>query len=192
MSKTSVICIGDSLTAGYGVPIMKSWTNLLAAHFDIIEHGISGDTTAGMLARCNLILSKQQADYCFIMGGTNDLWFKLPNNTIVANIMAMTRHVLQHNIIPIIGIPTPVYSGTQFTVDESPFTENKHYIKSVQSFQKILIQIMQKEHQLYLDFSQDMPARLFLNDGIHPNEKGHEMMALKVTDLLNNTPRAPK
>ena len=48
-----IICIGDSLTEGYGVGRPENWVTLLneRSENDIINKGISGDTTGGMLAR---------------------------------------------------------------------------------------------------------------------------------------------
>ena len=48
-----LICIGDSLTFGYGVRPSQRWTRLCAQEtgWEIVNKGISGDTTGGMLVR---------------------------------------------------------------------------------------------------------------------------------------------
>ena len=48
-----LICLGDSLTFGYGVRASQRWTHLCAQHtgWKIVNEGVSGDTTGGMLAR---------------------------------------------------------------------------------------------------------------------------------------------
>ena len=48
-----LICIGDSLTFGYGVRPSQRWTRLCAQEtgWEIVNEGISGDTTGGMLVR---------------------------------------------------------------------------------------------------------------------------------------------
>lgn len=48
-----LICIGDSLTFGYGVRPSRRWTRLCAQEtgWEIVNEGISGDTTGGMLVR---------------------------------------------------------------------------------------------------------------------------------------------
>ena len=48
-----LICIGDSLTFGYGVRPFQRWTRLCAQEtgWEIVNEGISGDTTGGMLVR---------------------------------------------------------------------------------------------------------------------------------------------
>ena len=49
-----LICIGDSLTFGYGVRPSQRWTRLCAQETggEIVNEGISGDTTGGMLVGC--------------------------------------------------------------------------------------------------------------------------------------------
>jgi len=53
MNITKLVCLGDSLTEGYGIETRHRWSDLLKKEFpfEIINRGISGDTTAGMLAR---------------------------------------------------------------------------------------------------------------------------------------------
>ncbi|HBD30306.1 MAG TPA: hypothetical protein DC027_01470 [Oscillibacter sp.] len=50
---TKLICIGDSLTFGYGVHLSQRWTRLCAQEtgWELVNEGINGDTTGGMLAR---------------------------------------------------------------------------------------------------------------------------------------------
>ena len=69
----NILCIGDSLTAGYGVPREQCWVSLLDRQ---TQHhwqnaGISGDTTPGMLARLQQLPSKP--DLIIWMGGINDI-----------------------------------------------------------------------------------------------------------------------
>lgn len=53
MTKTKIVCIGDSLTEGYGLDKNMAWPALLQNRLNItvVNSGISGDTTSGMLAR---------------------------------------------------------------------------------------------------------------------------------------------
>ena len=48
-----LIRIGDSLTFGYGVHLSQRWTRLCAQEtgWELVNEGINGDTTGGMLAR---------------------------------------------------------------------------------------------------------------------------------------------
>lgn len=50
-----IVCLGDSLTYGFGVSRSNSWTNIVneETRLEIVNKGINGDTTSGMLARFN-------------------------------------------------------------------------------------------------------------------------------------------
>ena len=82
-----LICLGDSLTFGYGVRASQRWTHLCAQHtgWKIVNEGVSGDTTGGMLARLAARvlpeLRSGSADELFqrilLMGGTNDVFLSL-------------------------------------------------------------------------------------------------------------------
>ena len=69
-----IVCLGDSLTYGFGVSRSNSWTNIVnkETRLEIVNKGINGDTTSGMLARFNEDVVKNSPDIVFIMGGTND------------------------------------------------------------------------------------------------------------------------
>ena len=85
-----LVCLGDSLTEGYEIDNNKSWTELLQKELnvEVINAGISGDTTSGMLARCEKLLLEHQPSHLIIFGGTNDLWFGLKDEFILSNIHA--------------------------------------------------------------------------------------------------------
>ena len=76
-----LICIGDSLTFGYGVRTFQRWTRLCAQEtgWEIVNEGISGDTTGGMLVRLRALLADRdicvQRPLVLLMGGANDIFF---------------------------------------------------------------------------------------------------------------------
>jgi len=66
----TILVLGDSISAGYGLEIEQGWVALLQKklvetkrHYSIINASISGETTAGGLARVNALLSTHQ-QYC--------------------------------------------------------------------------------------------------------------------------------
>lgn len=186
MNLKRIVCIGDSLTAGYGVQTNHRWTHILSTdlNIEIINSGISGDTTAGMLARFYEMAIKHKPDAIIITGGTNDICLNLPNNMIIANILAMTRYAKHHGILPIIGIPTPFFNQGTFT-NEPPFIDVSSLGKRIDSFQKTLKQFALNDTQSFIDFTKHMNPDLFLIDGLHPNEKGHKLMSENAKLSLN-------
>jgi len=187
MNKVKIVCIGDSLTEGYGVHESKRWTNLLRDKLDIeiINSGISGDTSAGMLARFNEMVIQHKPSHVIIMGGTNDIFLNISDNHILSNILAMTRYARHHEIISIIGIPTPFYNLSAFPDDEQ-FIESKDLFKRINIFYQSLKQFILDDEQRVIDFTLNMKAELFFNDGVHPNEKGHECMSEIAGQSLKN------
>lgn len=178
MNKVKIVCIGDSLTEGYGVHESKRWTNILSAelNIEIINSGISGDTSSGMLARFNEMVIQHKPSHVIIMGGTNDIFLNISDNHIIANILAMTRYARHHEIISIIGIPTPFYNLSGFPEDEQ-FIDSTDLFKRINTFHQSLKQFILDDEQRVIDFTTNMNADLFFNDGVHPNEKGHECMS---------------
>lgn len=102
-----IVCIGDSLTYGYGVAPYKSWVNLLRAStkYDIINKGVNGDTTVGILSRFSRDCIDLKPNIAVIMAGTNDLLTGRSIDNIVDNISYMVKECLSNNITPIILIP---------------------------------------------------------------------------------------
>lgn len=113
-----LICLGDSLTFGYGVRASQRWTHLCAQHtgWKIVNEGVSGDTTGGMLARLAARvlpeLRSGSADEPFqrilLMGGTNDVFYSGSDVSARANMGAMIHQLLSAGVLPLVGIPLPV------------------------------------------------------------------------------------
>ncbi|GFP77506.1 GDSL-type esterase/lipase family protein [Clostridium fungisolvens] len=102
-----IVCIGDSLTYGYGVAPSKGWVNLLRAStkHNIINKGVNGDTTVGILSRFSRDCIGLKPNIAVIMAGTNDLLTGRSIDTIVDNISYMIKECLNSNIIPVVLIP---------------------------------------------------------------------------------------
>ncbi len=185
MIKHKIVCIGDSLTEGYMISEGSCWPSLLnkEANYEIINSGICGDTTAGMLARFQEMVIAHKPDYVIILGGTNDIWFDTPDSQIIGNILAMTRHAKHYKIKSIIGIPTPFYLPN--VGDEKHFFMDLKGMKlRLTEYNKILRKFILDDNQPMIDFSQNMSSDLFLEDGLHPNEAGHAVMAINANQSL--------
>jgi len=75
----TVLVFGDSLSAGYGVPIEKAWVALLQQRLraqgypqTVVNASVSGDTTAGGLARLPAALSRHKPELVLVELGAND------------------------------------------------------------------------------------------------------------------------
>ena len=70
-----ILCLGDSLTYGFGLPRGLVWTALCAAQTgaELLGGGVNGNTTGGMLAVLPDLLVREHPDAVLLMGGTNDI-----------------------------------------------------------------------------------------------------------------------
>ena len=180
MNSIKLVCIGDSITLGYELDESRRWTTLLSKELDvqIINSGVNGDTTAGMLARFKQDAIVHEPKHVIITGGTNDLWFGLKDEYIISNVFTMARHAKSYNILPIIGIPTP-----SFNLNELSYVR-EDYAECLRSFQNTLINFCKESEIEYIDFSLHMTSNHVMEDGLHPNAEGHKIMMENAKELL--------
>jgi len=187
MNHIKLVCLGDSLTEGYGIPQTARWSDLLLKdlEIEIINQGISGDTTGGMLARFQMDVLSEKPTHLIIMGGTNDLSFGLSPKLILSNYHSMLRQARRAEIQTIIGLPTVVfYDG--FIDEENPllFSPLKELSEQIDNFRKQLIIYAEDQELPIIDFSKDMKPEQFLDDGVHPNEAGNVVMMKNAKAIL--------
>lgn len=180
-----IVCIGDSLTYGYKLRRSEVWTKLIEKKYDVevLNKGINGDSTAGMLSRFYRDVVENKPSYVFIMGGANDLIMEVPFNVIKSNISTMVHQAYGNNIIPIIG--------TQ------PLTEPqmaKRYWSNITDFSRVNKELIELREWIMefsdifnvhvVDFCGELGSIIneenkdeFYIDGLHLTPKGNEMMA---------------
>ena len=98
-----LICLGDSLTYGYGVRSAQRWSTLVgqALQCEVTNLGICGDTTGGMLVRLNTEIMPKlrnrtlgQRPFVLLMGGVNDIFYSGTDTGARANMGAMLQELL--------------------------------------------------------------------------------------------------
>lgn len=105
-----IVCLGDSLTFGFKMTRENTWPRIVEKELNIkvLNKGICGDTTAGMLSRFRADVIDEQPTHLILMGGTNDLVFQLESSIIYSNIATMIYQAYHYNIILIVGISIPI------------------------------------------------------------------------------------
>ncbi|MGD9310840.1 MAG: GDSL-type esterase/lipase family protein [Desulfosarcina sp.] len=182
-----LVCIGDSLTEGLDIPVGHSWPVLVANALDleVINCGIGGDTTGGMLARYYQAVLLNKPDIVFIMGGTNDLWWGFQVNVILGNLFSMVVQARHHGIAPAIGLPMPVNTAAAKAADFSPpldgferFTEKMEALLEGLIFHATESDISIIDlHRPFLTTKKRIRTDRFLADGLHPDKTGHQLIA---------------
>ncbi len=96
-----IVCLGDSLTFGFKMTRENTWPRIVEKELNIkvLNKGICGDTTAGMLSRFRADVIDEQPTHLILMGGTNDLVFQLERSIIYSNIATMIYQAYHYNII---------------------------------------------------------------------------------------------
>ncbi|MBK1811575.1 hypothetical protein JHL18_13185 [Clostridium sp. YIM B02505] len=171
-----IVCIGDSLTYGYGVPPSKKWVSLLrtSTKCDVINKGVNGDTTVGILSRFSRDCIDLKPNIAVIMAGTNDLLTGRSIDTVVDNIIYMVKECLNNNITPVVLIPPLTlprvaeiswYSSIDYNYVNDMLYEMEDLLTD--NFKDISIICINKLIPLYEEY---------YIDGIHLTALGNEMI----------------
>lgn len=191
----NLICIGDSLTFGFGVPRSVRWTTLVehASGCRIINRGVNGDTTGGMLARLqhdvldslNPDHSQWLNDRVLVMGGSNDIFYSGSDIHARANLGAICQQLLSKGLLPVVGIPLPIdweHAPKQW-MQAVDFPSAARCMTGYCTWLKAFCGAF---GLTYLDFAADFllpdgtPRHELFWDGLHPNAEGHQLMARRV------------
>jgi len=188
----ALVCMGDSLTEGADIPVGHTWPSLVsnALEVDVINCGIGGDTTTGMLARFYPEVVAKMPAFVLIMGGTNDLWWGLEVNTVLGNLFSMVFQARHHGIAPVIGLPLPINVAAARVADFSPPSEGyDRFVKKMDTLLEALVFHTTESgvalidlHQPFLSGKGKIRDDLFLPDGLHPNPSGHQTVASTICD----------
>ncbi len=184
---SKLICLGDSLTEAYGINPENGWTHLLSQQVDypVINEGISGDTTAGMLARFHSEVKRQEPSHLILMGGTNDISLNIPIETILGNVLAISRHAKRINCQLIVGIPPSSYFEDE-NFESNVFLGPKNFKVKLNELQTALRNFAIEDDLPFIDFSNLLKKEDFLEDGTHPNKSGHLAMKYHVFKVLES------
>lgn len=177
----TIVALGDSLTAGYGlppeqglVPQLQGWLTAAGAEVTVVNAGVSGDTTAGGLSRLDWSLTPETDALMVTLGG-NDMLRGLPPEEARANISAILAGAKAKGLpVLLVGMQAPGNYGAEYKA----------------AFDAIYPELAAEfDATLYPFFFQGMtegdfdPALLrpfMQEDGIHPNAEG---VARIVADL---------
>lgn len=179
-SAPTVLFIGTSLTAGYGLQPDQAYPVLVQRLADsagipihAVNAGVSGETSAGALARIDWVL-RQPADVIVIETGANDALRALPVAQARANIAAIlqkARHDRPHARLVLVQMEAPPNLGAAYTT----------------AFHDMYGALARQYGATLAPFLLDRVAGIpDLNqaDGVHPNAVGERIVAQNVWSAL--------
>lgn len=115
----TLLVMGDSLSAAYGIERDEGWVSLLAERLEgdvqVINASISGETTSGGLQRFTELLGQQQPDIVLIELGGNDGLRGLSPNQMQANLASMIEQSQDADAqVLLLGIDIPPNYGQAY------------------------------------------------------------------------------
>ena len=173
-----VIFLGDSLTAGYGLSEAEAFPALLTGQLRgrervarIVNAGISGDTTAGGLARVDWLLS-QDPEVMVVELGANDGLRGLALEETRKNLDEIVRRCLGAGArVLVIGMKIPPSYGPEYS----------------SGFEDLFADLATAHGVSLMPFLLEGVAAdpdLNQSDGIHPNAAGQRLLAENVLDYV--------
>ncbi len=176
---TEIVFIGDSLTAGYGIEKDKAYPQIVenklkakGKDVKVLNGGVSGSTTAGGKSRLTWFLKKSNPKVMILALGAN------------AGLRGLKLAQSEKNLEEIIEMAKEKKIKILLGGMRLPPNYGKEYVKQFRSMYKKL----KEKHELNMIpfMLKDVGGRTEFNieDGIHPNEKGHEVIADTVIKYL--------
>ncbi|SHE79952.1 GDSL-type esterase/lipase family protein [Clostridium fallax] len=181
------LCIGDSLTFGYGLYKNQCWVDLLNINTShkFINKGCNGDTTSGMLSRFSKELEKDSFDGIFIMGGSNDLLSGRHLNYIEDNLILMVNEALEKNLkvfllIPPLFFPPLAKKLWSSNIDYENSNKNIKLLK-----ENLTKKFLNNNHIKILDLSSIIPNfESYYLDGIHLTYESNKLIFNNIITTL--------
>lgn len=188
---STILVVGDSLSAEYGLKRGSGWVALLEKRLAeqkiasrVINASISGDTTSGGRSRLGSLLAQHKPDVVVIELGGNDALRGLPLDMTRKNLEAMTQAARKAGArVLLVGIQVPPNYGSDYA----------------QRFANIYPAVGKSHKAAVVPFMlrgvADGPdaTRLFQNDRIHPTEAAQPLILDNIWPALKKlvAPAAP-
>ncbi|MEE9180183.1 MAG: arylesterase, partial [Vicinamibacteria bacterium] len=176
--RPKIVALGDSLTAGLGLALDEAYPAVLqerlderSYQFEVVNAGVSGDTTAGGLRRLDWVLEGDVRILILALGG-NDGLRGLPVAEMKRNLATMIERAQSRGIAVLLtSMEAPPNLGASYTAE----------------FRQVFRELEKEYDVASLPFLlQDVAGERALNqpDGIHPNSKGARVLANNVWTIL--------
>jgi|GEM_PF-653405 len=181
-TKNTIVFLGDSITAGYGIEDNQAFPNLINEYwkennisFKAQNEGISGDTTTDVLSRLDSVLT-DDVYMVFLEIGANDAFAKTDIGVVRDNIKTIIKRIQDRQIKVVLmamDLPTVFY------------LQDSDYVKSFAAIYEEIGKELDVPVMPSLVRENENKSDLWQEDRIHPSPKGHELLAKNVLSFLN-------
>jgi acyl-CoA thioesterase-1 len=184
-AQRTLVFLGDSLTAGLGLPRKEAFPSLIEARiraaglgWRVVNAGVSGDTSAGVRARLDWVFL-DKPELVFLCIGSNDGLRGLPVKELEANLRAILDRAKQRNCrVVLAGALLPENYGVDYR----------------EAFRAVFPRVAKAHGIPFLPFLlEGVALRPEFNqeDGIHPNAAGARRIAEPVWKVLEPELKRP-
>ncbi len=179
----SMLVLGDSLSAAYGFDLNQGWVHLLRQKLHsgksqsdawrVINASVSGETTAGGLARISQLLNKHKPSVTIIALGANDGLRGQPIEIMRANLATMVKNSKEFGAVILLGMRLPPNYGRAYT----------------QAFEDSFSKIAEQYNISYVPFfinGVTENAEYMQADNFHPNANAQARILENVWPVVNS------
>lgn len=175
LAQPRLLVLGDSLTAGFGLPAesafparLQDWLKREGVAVTVINAGVSGDTSAGGLARLDWALGSTPPEFAIVELGANDALRGLPPASMEANLDKIITTLTSRGVkVLLAGMYAPRNFGREYAAQYDavfPRLAERHQVPL---------------YPFFLDGAATDPA-LNQPDGLHPNARGVEVIVERI------------
>ncbi|MGQ9685195.1 MAG: arylesterase [Thiobacillaceae bacterium] len=175
----SILVLGDSLSAAYGLPRQSGWVTLLEErlsqrkfNYRVVNASVSGETSAGGASRIAGLLRQHRPEILILALGANDGLRGLPATQLQSNLETMIHTARRGNVkVLLVGMRMPPNFGPAYT----------------RQFAAVYAELARRHRTAFVPFLlegfADRPE-YFLSDGIHPNGAAQPLILERVWTAL--------
>jgi len=180
-NSSTLLVMGDSLSAGYGIHVENGWVALLAKRlvaqgyeYQVVNASVTGETTSGGKVRLPSLLSTHKPAIVIVELGANDGLRGLPVKQMRDNLASMIAAAQEANAkVLLIGMQIPPNYGQQYTT----------------SFRDTYAELAKTYHLKLVPFLLEgvaLDAKQMQADNLHPNELGQPRLLDNVWPSLQS------
>ncbi len=182
-----ILILGDSISAAFGLEISDGWVSLLERRleaqnlpFEVHNASVSGDTTAGGLARLPALLARHEPNLVVIELGGNDGLRGLPIDKMQQNLAAMVERSRAAGAeVVLLGMRIPPNYGVRYT----------------SAFEQVFRDVAEQQQVPLVPFVLEGVAgvpELMQADGVHPNVQGQPGILDNAWPVIRDWAQSPQ
>ena len=160
----TIVCLGDSITAGVGSGPGEAYPDLLAARLgtEVVNAGVSGETAAGGLARVDLVLAENPWLVIVELGG-NDILQRVPPEQTEQALRGILGRLVAARVVPVLVEMDAPFGGR---------------------YQEIYERLGDEYHVPVVEdtVGEILRDRSLKSDTIHPNAAGQKLLAEAIAE----------